>query len=111
MFDPGEWNGKPAASAAKTRPFLISEARALNLGPVVVIDAMEEKDEKQYVSEAELKDADLVIRPDLQSIGTMDFQKRTDAAFQGKKAVSDQMAEIRHLVGMPPETEQQKGSP
>lgn len=111
LFDPGEWDGKPAVSAAKVRPFLISEARALNLGPVVVIDAMDANEEKQFASAAELKDADLVIRPDLHGIGPLDFQKRTDAAFRGKKAISGQIAEIRHLVGMPAEADPKKGNP
>jgi NTE family protein len=101
LFEPGTWNGSAAISAAKIRPLLITEARAMNLGPVVVIDALDEQDDKKYVNSSELKDADLVIHPDLHGIGPTDFQKRTDAAFRGKKAVNAQMAEIKHLVGIP----------
>jgi NTE family protein len=110
LFDAGTWNGSNAQSAAKSRPLLISEARAMNLGPVIVVDALDEKDEKKYVSASELHDADLVIHPDLRGIGAMDFQKRTDAAFRGKKAVNSHLAEIRHLVGLPPDGSAQKGS-
>jgi NTE family protein len=111
LFGPGQWNGLPAVSAAKTKPLMISEARAMNLGPVVVIDAMEGVDEKKLVSADQLHDADLVIRPDLTGIGPKDFQKRTDAAFRGKSAVNSQIAEIRHLVGMPNDDVPSKGSP
>ena len=110
LFGPGQWNGAPAGSAAKSKPLLITEARAMNLGPVVVIDAMVDADEKKLVSADELRDADLVIRPNLAGIGPLDFQKRTDAAFRGKSAVNNQIAEIRHLVGMPADIEPQKGS-
>ena len=101
VFEAGSFNGAVAESAAKTRPLLIAEARAMNLGPVIVIDALDERDEKKYVSASELKDADLVIHPDLRGIGAADFQKRTEAAFRGKKAVNAQMTEIKHLVGIP----------
>ncbi len=98
-FDPTPFNGVAAQSAANVRPFLIAEARALNIGPVVVIDALDEASEQQAASLAELKDADLVIRPDLKTILRMDFKKLNDAAFRGKKAVEEHMSEIRHLVG------------
>lgn len=111
LFGPGQWNGMPATSAAKSKPLMIAEARAMNLGPVVVIDAMEGADEKNFVSADQLHDADLVIRPDLAGIGPKDFQKRTEAAFRGKSAVNSQISEIRHLVGMPAEAEPQKGTP
>lgn len=103
LFEPAPWNGSQAVSAAQVRPFLVAEARALNLGPVVVIDALDEAEEKRVASAGELKDADLVIRPDLSGIGPMEFDKRTDAAFRGKKAVDGRLAEIRQLVGMPAE--------
>jgi NTE family protein len=101
IFEDTSFNGAAALSAARTRPLLIAEAKAMNLGPVIVIDALEERDEKKYVSASELKDADLVIHPDLRGIGANDFQKRTEAAFRGKKAVNAQLAEIKHLVGIP----------
>jgi NTE family protein len=99
VFDPVILNGVKAQSAASLRPFLISEARALNLGPVVVVDVLDEIAEKA-VGTAEMKDADCVIRPTLGGIGTMDFSKRTDAAFRGKTATENQMDQIRKLVGV-----------
>jgi NTE family protein len=102
LFGPGEWNGSPAGPATKTRPLLVAEARALNLGPVVVIDASNTQD---------TGDADLVIRPNLAGIGPRDFKKRTEAAFRGKNAVRGVTAELRHLVGLPAEVELSKGNP
>ncbi|MGK5082202.1 patatin-like phospholipase family protein [Bdellovibrionota bacterium FG-1] len=101
LFGPSLWSGGLAQAATHVKPFLIAEARDMNLGPVVVIDVMEQKED--------MKGADLVIRPDLVGIGAMDFEKRTDAAFRGKKAVEEQLTEIRKLVGMPPEAETKKG--
>ena len=112
VFGPSEWEGAPVVSAAKTHPFLVAEAKALNIGPVVVINALEEMAENSAAASSDLKDADLVIRPDLSGIGPLDFQKRTDAAFRGKGAVDRQLAQIRSLVGLPPEPELQKdGAP
>jgi NTE family protein len=111
LFGPVPWNGAEALSAAHSKPLLITEARALNLGPVVVIDAMDDQEERRLVSTDTLHDADLVIRPDLTGIGPLDFQKRTDAAFRGKSAVNSQIAEIRHLVGMPAEADAPQGGP
>lgn len=102
LFGLGEWNGSPAGPAASTRPLLVVEARALNLGPVVVIDAANTQD---------TGDADLVIRPDLTGIGPRDFNKRTEAAFRGKSAVRKMNAELRHLVGLPAEVDPLKGTP
>lgn len=109
-FEPGVWNGSPAASTAKSRPLLISEAKAMNLGPVVAVVAMESAEERRSVRESELKEADLVIRPDLAGIGAKDFQKKTEAAFRGKSAVKQKISEIRHLVGLPAQSEDSKGS-
>jgi NTE family protein len=103
LYDAGQWNGQDVVSAAKSRPFLVAEARAMGLGPVVVVDATDEKDATRYVSSSELKDADLVIRPELQGIGPLDFQKRTETAFRGKKAVAAQLPQLRQLVGLPGE--------
>lgn len=102
LFGLGEWNGSPAQTAASKRPLLVAEARAMNLGPVVVIDASDT---------AETGDVDLVIRPNLTGIGPRDFKKRTEAAFRGKSAVRKKIAELRQLVGMPAELEQPRGTP
>jgi NTE family protein len=99
VFDSAKWDGESVVSAGATRPYLVAEARALNMGPVVVIDAMDPVDAARFAGSGEQKDADLVIRPDLAGIGSADFKKRTDAAFRGKTAVNKQLDMIRQLVG------------
>ena len=104
--------------------FMISEARKYNLGAVVYIDVFDHslsaanirqnsklsKLEKQLDldmtesaarSADELKQADLVIQPELKGIGYLDYEKHTEAVFQGKKAAILKMTEIKHLVGLP----------
>lgn len=100
IFLPSDWEGKKQYfSAAGTRPFLVSEAKNSEIGPVIVIDVLGESEEA--VAQDELKFADLIIKPDLTGITSMDFKKRTDAAFQGKSAVIQHLPEIRRLVGLP----------
>lgn len=98
LFSPAEWNGAEAISAGKSRPFPIAEARALGIGPVIVVDVLGERETRSI---RELEEADLVIRPDMKGIGPMDFKKRTEAAYRGKRSVVDHLKEIRHWAGMP----------
>jgi NTE family protein len=95
LFPPVMFEGVEAMSASGARPFLVEEARELNLGAVVVIDVLNKGESEQVV---ELNGADMVIRPDMKGIGFLDFDKRTDAAFRGNVAVSLQIEEIRRLV-------------
>lgn len=119
-MEPGVWDSREAQSTVPRRPVLVSEARALRIGPVVAIDLLETgwteaaedplqnrisdllKQARQNAAN-ELKDADLVIRPELGDIGPFDFKKRTESSFRGKSAVRAQISAIRHLVGLPPE--------
>ena len=97
LFKPSPWEGSAADNVAVTRPFPIADARAIAGGNVVVVDV----GGANAAALAELKDADLVIRPDLKGIAPEDFGRRSDAAFRGKDAVARQLKEIRHLVGLP----------
>jgi NTE family protein len=121
LMSPGELGSNKAHSAGQFRPFPISEAKAMNQGgPVVVVDVLSgsqpseqseksttEKDLAASLSAAarqaagELKDADIVIHPDMKGIDYLDFQKRNDAVFRGKRAAVGQLDAIKHLVGMP----------
>lgn len=116
----GSWDGKPASSAASSRPYPVSEAKALGIGGVVVVDVLtgarpapgaDSAEQEKLIAEqliageqaggADLGEADLVIRPDMRGIGYLDFSKRTDAAFRGKKAAIAELPAIRQLVGLP----------
>ncbi len=99
LFLPSNWDGNTQAiSAADIRPFLVNEAKMLGIGPVVVIDVLSEAEEAKV--QDELKFADLIIRPDLRGMGPLDFHKKTEAVFQGKRALMIHLPEIRRLVGI-----------
>jgi predicted acylesterase/phospholipase RssA len=102
FFAPIKWNQAgekvKVTSTEKTHPFLVEEAKRIATGPIVVVDVMGPPQSGLVMDE--LKGADLVIRPDMRGIQAKDFQKKTDAAFRGKNAIIQHMAEIRHLVGM-----------
>lgn len=101
MLHPGKWNGLPTISARKSVPAftaMIHEAKSLQIGPVIVIDVDQDRGSER---ERAFEEADLVIRPDLRGIQDLDFKKRSDATFQGKKAVVDHLKEIYFWAGMP----------
>lgn len=120
-LESSEWEGEPARSAAPERAFLIDEARAMALGPVVAVDVMDAftaakptgkgrkniEIELRYVSglldakaraKDELGDADLVIRPDVRDLQYFDFSKRSTAEFRGKKATQQVLTQIIDLA-------------
>jgi NTE family protein len=88
-----------AVSANSTRPFLVKEARELGIGPVLVVNVLNSSE--TAAAQKELQEADLVIRPELRDIGKMDFEKRTDIAYRGRKAILQHLSEIRKWVGLP----------
>jgi NTE family protein len=97
-FEPSKIDGVITESAATTKPFPVEEAKkfAASVNAVVIaVDALEPKTSDLF---PDLKDADLVIRPDLKQIGAKDFGKRTDAEFAGKNATIEKMDEIKRLV-------------
>jgi len=94
---PGRWNGVAAVSGGNVRPFMVAEASASAIGPVVVIDTS-----VKGASPSATMGADFVIRPELKGMQDNDYQKKTDAVFAGKKAVAARLSEIRQKVGLPP---------
>lgn len=113
IFAPLAIESEEMSSAAETRPFMVTEGRALGLGPVVVIDVITQGPDLKTsdigaklgvaakAAETELKDADLLIQLRMPGIGYLDYSKRTQAAFHGKKAIQERLPELRHLVGLP----------
>lgn len=96
IVGPGNWNGNPAISSRKGIDSLIHEARSLGIGPVVLVE-LGSGHEAARVDQ----DVDLVIRPDVRGVQDLDFKKRSEAIFRGKKAVADNLKEILHWAGMP----------
>jgi NTE family protein len=119
VLEASDIDGAKVWSASISRPFGVAEAR--NIGtPVIVINviggaqaaikASTSKEERVIatqlaaaarIGQNELKEADLVISPSFAGEGFLDFQKRSDIAFAGKKAVISQLPAIRKLVGYP----------
>ncbi len=110
IFFAAPWRGESFVSATRAKPFLVTEARAIGAGPVVVFDLIstapvfQKQEVDSFMSEAaknaeeELRGASLVIRPDLRDIGYLDFDKQTDAAYRGKQAVLSHLDEIKNLM-------------
>ena len=113
-LSPVSWDGGLAESSDGTLPFLVDEAKRLGIGPVVVVDvlgggsgavaptglvAMMARSEA--VGQAELKEADVVIRPEMSGFGYLDFSRRTDAEYLGKSATEAQLRDIKKWVGLP----------
>jgi NTE family protein len=97
-FEPSKIDGVITESAASTKPFPVDEAKkfATSINAiVVVVDVLDPKTSDLF---PELKDADVVLRPDLRQVGAKDFGKRTDAVFAGKSATTEKMDEIKRLV-------------
>ncbi len=57
------------------------------------IDIMYEK-----IAKAQLKDADVVIQPQVRHIATNDFDKRSEAIFEGEKAATLALPRIRQIL-------------
>ena len=95
-FSPVDEEGVPTASAGAICPFDVDDAKALGIGPVIAVDVLDPKESDLY---PELKNADLVIRPEVAQISKTDFKRRTEATFAGKAAVRDHLDAIRRLVG------------
>jgi NTE family protein len=94
FFKPAKLDGEEIVSADALRPFLIREAKGLNIGPVIAVDA------GGGLRSPELEEADLVIRPDLGAMKSDDFSKRSEAAFRGKQALNARLPEIKKLLGV-----------
>ena len=50
------------------------------------------------IATAQLKDADVVIRPQVSHIGSSDFEKRNEAIFEGEKAATLALPQIRQIL-------------
>jgi NTE family protein len=97
-FEPAKIDGVISESAASTKPFPVDEAKkyaATRNAIVIAVDVLDPKTSDLF---PELKNADLIVRPDLKQIGAKDFSRRTDAVFAGKSATTEKMDEIKRLV-------------
>ena len=117
-FEPVPIEAQPSHSCAFDCAFSVKEAKALGIGPVVVLDLASEKPTKfsdrdsAYFSrvlknarevEEQMVGADLIIRPELKDIGYFEFNRKSTAAFAGAKAAKGALAKLREMVAAPVE--------
>ena len=50
------------------------------------------------IATAQLRNADVVIRPNVSHIGSSDFDKRNEAILEGEKAAAQALPQIRQLL-------------
>jgi len=84
------------ASASSIKPFLVQEAKSLQMGPVIVVSVLSESE--SAIAWDELKMADLILKPKMGGIGYFDFKKRNEAAFRGKSEVTKHIDAITALA-------------
>lgn len=120
------FENREVRASTRAKPYLVQEARALNLGPVVLVDSLAfssdriqktqadeidgdlediEKRLSQNYEDArdhhrsEREQADLVITPDVRSIGLLDFKRKNEAIYSGKQSANAVISKIRELTG------------
>lgn len=68
--------------------------------PDGIIDTMRKSLSIMYarIAEYQIKNADIVIRPNMRNIGSTDMDKFNEAIFEGEKAASAKMPEIQKII-------------
>ena len=68
--------------------------------PEGIIDTMRKSLSIMYarIAEYQIKNADIVIRPNMKNIGSTDMNKFNEAIFEGEKAASVKMPEIQKII-------------
>jgi predicted acylesterase/phospholipase RssA len=85
-------------SGAQQKPYLVEDALALHMGPVVVVDVLQQEMTASGLDL--LKQADVVIRPNVKKVDLFDFSKKTQTVFRGKEATLKYLSELRRWVGI-----------
>lgn len=68
--------------------------------PDGIMDTMRKSVSIMYarIAEYQIKNADIVIRPNMKNIGSTDMDKFNEAIFEGEKAASTKMPEIQKII-------------
>ena len=118
IFSPTKWEGAAARSAVPERAFPVSEAKDLSIGPVIVVNVLEDRlapkaeqklpeRELQYRmrmkvagdrAKPDLKQADFVLRIDLRDIGYFDFKDKSSIIFKAKNTAQKSIEAIKKLT-------------
>jgi hypothetical protein len=80
--------------------YSVSDVRAFNRGPILVLDtrAPESTSQGSPVVERELSLASWVVRPDFSGIKPTDFGRRSEIYLRGRDAMKLKIAEIRKAL-------------
>jgi NTE family protein len=114
LVETPQWQSFDVQSLVRIRPFPVDAARAFFGDPVVAVNVVgsarstltpeSPKRERQYVNllanaqdlhQAHLERADVLIEPDLGTIGFFDFKKRSDVVYLGQRAVAQKLPDIK----------------
>jgi NTE family protein len=113
-----EIDGKKLESSQGKNAFPVSSARESYRAPIVLIDTIasrgpatpqpleKETDDRlrkeRELAQSAMSEADLVLVPDLDGIGFLDFDRRQEVVFRGKKAANASLEMLRKLSGSHP---------
>jgi NTE family protein len=115
VFQPVTINGREYVDGGLTSLIPVRAARQMGSDVVIAIDISARPADKQVrgtleillqtvtimgqsLSRYELKEADIVIRPQVGGVGSADFQARHDAILEGEKAVQLALPQIREML-------------
>jgi NTE family protein len=118
IFQPMKIGDRTFIDGGVASPIAVDAARRLGADAVIAVDVSGEMDGAvpegtlntivqavniMYAKIAADQDsrADIVIRPQVGSIGASDFSRRQDAVVEGEKAAAAALPEIRSLLGAP----------
>lgn len=117
VFQPVTINGHEYVDGGLVSPVPVRAARAMGGEVVIAVDiSSKPKNGKvsglmevllqtfaimgSHLGQAEMKEADVVIRPDIPGIGSTDFKSRNDAILEGERAAQAALPLIRAKLGI-----------
>jgi len=117
VFQPVSINGREYVDGGLVSPVPVRAARAMGGEVVIAVDISSKPANARisglmdvllqtfaimgsHLGQEELKEADVVIRPDIPGIGSTDFKSRNDAILEGERAAQAALPQIRAKLGL-----------
>lgn len=117
VFQPVGINGREYVDGGLVSPVPVRAARAMGGEVVIAVDISGKPKNVRaagllevllqtvaimgtHLGQAELKEADVVIRPDIANITATDFKARNDAILEGERAAQAALPQIRARLGL-----------
>ena len=115
IFQPVSINGREYVDGGLVSPVPVRAARRLGADVVIAVDVSRKPSTQsttgtldiilqtftimgQVIAHSELPDADIVLHPDIDGVGSTDFQSRESAILDGEKAVAQAAGAITDLL-------------